>query len=202
MKIDTNGKGVLIELGKAIIPNFNIADKNLQENYKKLFYYFTRSEKCKEYDIDPNKSLWIYGEIGSGKSIAMKVFQDFCFYTSHLGNRKLSIFRYKKIEDDFDEFKTKIFDDYGYEAKKDLCFDEFLKSSGVVNNFGKKQNLAEMLLDDRYESYINHGYKTHIISNISPIYVKEHKILDERILDRCRQMYNIISWDGETKRMV
>jgi hypothetical protein len=155
-------------------------------------------DKCIELDIDINKSLWIWGDIGSGKSIAMKVFQEFCFFTPHI-NRRFSIYRYKKIEKDYDEIKSKIFEDYGHGSKKDICYDEFLKHI-TVNNFGVKKNLPEELIEERYDSFIEFGFKTHLTTNVPPIYIKENKILDEMSLDRCSQMFNIIEWIGGSKR--
>lgn len=194
------GREKIIEIGKTIIQEFEISNENVL-NYQTLFYYFTKNiEKCTELDIDLKKGLWVYGEIGSGKSVAMKVFQEFCAYTPHLDNRRFSIYRFKKIEDEYEKYKSEVFEYYGYGAQKDLCYDEFLKSSGLVNNYGIKKNLAEMLIDDRYESLTCHKFKTHITTNLPPIYLAKNEVLDERTLDRATTMFNMIEWKGGTKR--
>ena len=196
----TIGRQKIIDIGKTIIPEFEISNENIS-NYENLFYYFTNNlAMCQERGIDLSKGLWIYGDRGSGKSIAMKVFQEFCAYTPHLGNRRFSIYRYKKIEDDYKKYHSEIFELYGVGALRDLCFDEFLKSSGVVNDYGVKKNLAELILDDRYESFVYNSFKTHIVTNIPPSYLEENKVLDDRILDRATSMFNIIEWKGGSRR--
>lgn len=201
MEIKNLGREMLIDIGKTIIPNFEISNENIQ-NYQKLYYYFLKNEeKCNELGIDVNKGLWVYGEVGSGKSIAFKVFQEFCFYTQKIDNRRFSIYRYKKFEDEYDEIKSKVFEIYGYGGKKDICFDEFMKTVGIVNDFGIKKNLVELILEDRYDLYINEGFKTHITTNVAPTKILADGLLDQRTLDRCTQMFNIIEWKGGTKRI-
>lgn len=196
------GRDKIIEIGKLILPEFSIKQEDIG-NYEKLYYYFTKNEiKCKEFGIDPNKFIWLFGKIGSGKTIAMKVFQDFCFYTQHLGNRRFSIYWFQKIRREYEDREKRKFisELYGYDAMKDICFDEFLRNSNV-KDFGNDENISQMLIDERYECFTNHGYKTHITTNVSPSFAKDENLLDARTLDRCMQMFNIIEWEGGTKRL-
>jgi predicted ATPase len=196
------GRDKIILIGKEILPEFEIKDSDIH-NYEKLFYYFTKNEtKCNELNIDLGKSLWLYGEVGSGKTIAMKVFQDFCAYTPHLGNRRFSIYWFQKVIREFEDREKRKFisELYGYDAKKDICFDEFMRKSNL-KDYGVDENLAETLIDERYEALSNHGFKTYITTNVSPVIVKADKLLDHRTLDRCKQMFNIIEWEGGTKRV-
>lgn len=196
------GKDKIIDIGKSIILGFSIENENIL-NYEILYYYFVKNEiKCKELGMDLKKGLWIYGEVGSGKTIAMKVFQEFCAFTPHLSNRRFSIYWFQKIKKEYeDKEKRKFISElYGYDAMKDICFDEFLRK-GNVKDFGVNENLSEMLIDERYERFANDGFKTYITTNIPPLYAQENNMMDERTLDRCSQMFNIIEWKGGTKRL-
>lgn len=201
MSNEVKGRDKIINIGNTIVEGFCISDADIK-NYETLYFYFTKNElKCKELNIDIKKGIWLYGEVGCGKTIAMKVFQDFCAYNQHLGNRRFSMFWFQKIKKDYeDKEKRKYISElYGYDAKKDICFDEFLKKSNV-KDYGVNENIAEMLLDERYERFTNDGFITHITTNFPPKYVEENSILDERTLDRCAQMFNIIEFKGGSKR--
>lgn len=201
MSTEVKGRDKIINIGRDIIPDFEIKDIDI-ENYQKLYLYFTRNEaKCNEYGIDIKKGLWIFGDVGCGKTIAMKVFQDFCGYNQHLGSRRFSMYWFQKVKKDYeDKERRKYFtESYGYDAKKDICFDEFLKRANI-KDFGIIENIAEMIIDERYERFMNDGFITHITTNYPPTYVAENKLLDVRTLDRCTQMFNIIEWKGGSKR--
>lgn len=200
------GRGKIIDIGSKILQDLDIQFKieGLDvENYSRLYYYFTKNKnKCAELGIDLRKGLWIWGEIGCGKTIAMKVFQDFCAYTGHLGNRRFSMYWFQKIKKDYSDknFRSEFSQLYGYDALKDICYDEFLRNHNI-NDYGNKENIAEMLIDERYERFVNDGYITHITTNISPLFIEEKKLMDDRTLDRSAQMFNIIKWEGGTKRI-
>lgn len=195
------GRDKVIEIGKELLPDFKIEGCDIQ-NYEKLYYYFTKNElKCTELGIDLKKFLWIFGDVGCGKTIAMKVFQDFCFYTQHLGNRRFSIYWFTKIVKEHNNSETRplISQMYGCDCKKDLCFDDFLKNT-EIKHYGNTENIAELLISERYEAFSNHGVKTHLTTNISPNIAVENKLIGKRELDRCSQMFNIIKWEGGSKR--
>lgn len=193
-----SGRQKIIEIGKTFRPDFELSNYNVG-NYEKLYYYFTKNkEKCEELGISLNKGLWIYGDVGAGKSLAMKVFQEFCFYTQHINN-KFRIYPYSKVEADYGKNKNEFIEAYGSLANYDICFDEFLTRS-IINDYGVKRNLIEMILHERYESFTNKGHITHIITNIIPDYIAENELLDLRILDRCSEMFNTILWKGKSLR--
>jgi len=192
-----SGKEAILDIGKKVFPGFVIS-QDMAENYAKLYYYFTKNKQgCEKFGIDLNKGLWIFGEIGSGKSIAIHVFQAFCWHTPHIGNKNFPIYRWKNVEEEYARNKAYVFSE---NSMRDICFDEVLKASGIVNDYGVKKNIFEQVIDDRYELLVNEGIKTHIVTNIPPVYIKQHKILDERIIDRCEQMFNMIYWEGNTLR--
>ncbi len=202
MSNESKGRDKLILIGSEIIQGyFKITDLDIK-NYAKLYAYFTKNKStCDKFEIDLKKGLWVYGEVGCGKTVAMKVFQDFCAYNQHLGTRRFSIYWFKKIIKDYENKETRkyISELYGYDAKKDICFDEFLKR-GNVKDYGANENLSELIIDERYEVYVNNNFITHITTNCPPSYVSQNKLIDDRTLDRCSQMFNIIEGEGGSKR--
>lgn len=171
---------------------FEIADKQLLNN---LFLYFIGSSDS-SYDL--RKGLWLEGAIGTGKTTIMNVFREFLIerrkgFKMSTAGEIASIY---SATGDLDTFTLNI---TGYSEKPiELCIDELGRELIPANYFGNKLNVMQYILQQRYGMWQSIGLKTHVTTNLDPKDIKSK--YEDFIFDRCRQMYNVISLTGKSKR--
>lgn len=194
----SSGRQFVEFCGKQVDPNF-FMNEDLAENYEKLYYYLFNPSKS---NLDPQKGIWLCGNIGSGKSFALKVMKRMIINSKLPQSERFTILTYKSLEREYQEYKNEAFDLYGSTGMQTICFDEmFYDTSPVGSNFGgKKINLTDEMLMDRYDLFVNSGIKTHVGSNLRIMRVKDLKLVDPRVADRIDEMFNEIIWHGESLR--
>lgn len=182
-----------MRIAQSVVPGFSIDNSN-REVIIHLFNYFNGIEgKC---SLD--KGLWLYGDIGTGKSSLMKVFSE-----------------YMKLE--FNGFKLHICDgisntysgsgdldmytnnQYGYIGKPVwMCFDELGRETIPANHFGTKLNVMQHILHIRYSLWQSRRLKTFVTTNCDPSQIES--LYGDFIRDRIREMFNIILMQGKSRR--
>lgn len=147
--------------------------------------------------ILPQRGLWFEGNPGTGKSTVMRAIQRYCAITSdhrspHLP--QVMVWRHAKdITSEYaakgaialaqfsEEFKTLIIDDLGSEDMETM-------------HFGNNKNVMEEILSRRYDRNL----MTMVTTNFTMEQVRKH--YKDRIYDRVREMFNVISFIGESHR--
>lgn len=139
-----------------------------------------------------DKCVWLYGEVGTFKTELMQLLAKF---SQHHNLSKKFFFVDWSI--DYEDFIT---DDKKYQSliQFNRCFDEFLKKTNDVSDFGNKENPNETLIEVRYKKYQAFGQKTILISNFAPIEAQE--MLSKQAYDRIRGMFVSIQMPGTSKR--
>lgn len=182
-----------LRIAKSVIPEFRIDQWN-KEVITNLFNYFNGVEG--KYNLD--KGLWIFGDIGTGKSSLMKVFSE-----------------YMKLE--FNSFKLHVCSEvcnvYGGSGDLDLytynrngyigkpvwmCFDELGRETIPAAHFGTKLNVMQHILHIRYSLWQSARLKTFVTTNCDPLQIES--LYGDFIRDRIREMFNIILMDGGSRR--
>lgn len=199
----------VIKTGMELFPNFHI-DRNWQPIYKKLVYYFTGNEGG--YPLD--KSIWLFGTYGIGKTVTMLVFRKFLATYFPFSMNGFATYSTEDIWNRFKENngdisflgrrtkgKQRIIDGRVFNDKdiirNNICLHEFGKS---VNDqyFGSTfDQTIDSLMMTRYQLFQEEGIMTHITSNFSPA---ELTRLDGATVDRLAEMYKFIKVNGESKR--
>lgn len=134
---------------------------------------------------DQTKSLMLHGPNGTGKSTAMKPYEEKMWHGSAL-----------QFASVIAKEGTGYIEKYGMH---DMYIDDLGRERATVANYGDK-NITPLhdLLHFRYDVFINSGYKTHISTNLG------FKELQERygipIADRIKEMCIIIDFKGESMR--
>lgn len=179
--------------------DFLIDEQNI-DFIKLLCFYFSKDERFLQYsnkskyvstlnNLDFDKGLLIFGSIGFGKSLIMKIFKNI----SIPGNR----FYYHEANDIVMEYSKD-----GYEG-----LENFLKSNAYYDDIGteekashyeKGKEIFKTIIETRYNQFLNKGYKTHFTSNLNPDELKER--YGERVRSRLNEMFNIIVVNGEDRR--
>lgn len=176
---------------------FSLENEIVKDAYKKV-YNILKKDKTKR-----NKGICIIGEIGAGKTAMMKVYQRLL---------KDTPMRFKLVNGydlrDLSELYTteQIKDSYGGGYFGDLYIDDIGFASGV-KRYGNDVNLIRDILIERYDLFISSGFRTHVSSNLVVALkndIKEvptlQKLYGERVIDRLKEMCELITFKGESQR--
>lgn len=193
-------KELLLGFGRYVHPDFNIDGE--EEMYYNLLDYFRGYESGK---LDTRKGLLICGDVGTGKTLCMKVFQK-------ITNRFGMVTTRHIIRDYFAaKIPSSVMDKYGrlsfvhsaggtIDKKKPTawCFDDFGLESVSVKNYGNEQNILEEIMLDRYEMWVSCRMKTYVTTNLDVDMIEQH--YGTRVRDRFRETMNLIRITGKSKR--
>ena len=182
-----------------VIPDFS------HDIYRSLCYYFTGDESgMMHYHLSPRKGLLLFGGIGVGKSVLMKLFarntvQSYRVVTCAeieleygvKDNAQPTIEKYSHMKPN--AYKGQYFnqDALGY------CFDD-LGAEQVANNYGKRDMMIDVL-EARYANPLCKGAKTHITTNLTLEQIEAR--YTSRVLDRMRQMFNLIEFPANIESL-
>jgi len=188
-----HSKGIL-NIARNLEPNFEVTEDN-KAILKQLLLYFTGS---KESHLDLNKGLFLVGGIGTGKSLLFDVFK---IYTAEI--LRINSFQY--------HFANEIINNVNINGIEKLelynfnngfpitCYiDDIASKTEKIKHYGTEINVIEQLLNIRYQVFNRFRKLTHISSNKYPAEMKE--IYDLRIVDRFKEMFNIIEINGKSFR--
>lgn len=186
------------EVGKIIEPNFKIMQEQ-EAYYFNLVQYFMQKEGQLDYD----KGLFISGDVGTGKTLSMKIMQ-----------RLFGGFRIVSARHLIREFLidgVKVIDNYGRKSfeinslgnidiKKptNYCFDDLLLEEVNSKFYGNQQNLMAEVLLDRYDMFIGYKMKTFSTTNATPTMLETN--YGSRIRDRLKEMCNYVTLTGTSLR--
>jgi len=193
--VQITGRNIVEVTGRAIDPEFDI---NLNESIISLYrilydYLFSKNPK-----LTRSKGLVLTGIEGTGKTLAIEVVKNL-IYTYGDEKRRFTIVRYEKIVEQYRDLNNEIFDLYGYEKKRDICFDDFLTTDNRQrSDYGERVQLADMLIKDRYSAYKNFGLLTHITTNQNLESLKQ--IMSPSAYDRLIEMNHFINIHGTSIR--
>lgn len=190
---------------RAICPKFQIAD-----NMKPLLNDLVRWCLMLDGKYDPNKGLWLWGDIGTGKSTMLEIIRDY----SHLVRPSVC---YREKDDPRSMHKDAwpysfritnasyvagMFAKEGYPGIEEYitscrqAFDEVGRECIPTGYFGNMENVFQYIFQRRYD--IRRGDFTHVTSNLAPEQIGE--IYGDHIYDRCFEMFNFVQMSGESWR--
>lgn len=187
---------LIITAGSQSINGFHLT-KKMEKFYQQIYYYFTRD---KRFEQDLNKGLLIIGQVGTGKTTAMRMF-------SKIGRYRVVSSRH--IVREFNIDGMMILNRYGkdsfyYEGAPSekvpakLCFDDIGLEDVNSKIFGNSANVLAEILFDRYDCFISDGMITHATTNLSIPSLE--KIYGDKMLDRLKEMMNLITCEGKSLR--
>jgi len=159
--------------------------------------------------IGRNKSVFLIGSVGFGKSVCFKIMQKLFKNT----DRRFKITSSQQIKDFIDSNENKLFvkEEYGYGYKGDLYIDDIGLGEAVSKVYGNHINIISEILIERYKLFIDEGYRTHLSSNryidvkaearvIDPSIVTLKQLYGDTVVDRISEMCKIIYCKGQSLR--
>jgi DNA replication protein DnaC len=169
-------------------------DGKISASYKKVYEHFAKKSR---------KGVFLIGSVGIGKSAMMKIMQRLFKDT----DRRFKWVNSYDLKDMAEQVTTgEIKSLYGYDLKCDLYVDDIGFSSDV-RRYGNTVNIISEILMERYDLFINSGYRTHLSSNMLVSIKNNEKniptietIYGARVVDRLREMCELVTWNGESLR--
>lgn len=178
--------------------NYDPLDKFIAPAYDALMEYFTHNpeflNRNKSYSFD--KGLFLFGNIGCGKTLMMKMFSK-----NLKANYK--VINCRHIASDFamsgDESLSKYVEIQPanfYNKKPSLlgvCFDD-IGTEPDKKYFGMDVNVILEVMLRRYDR--GDFFRTHATTNLTPDEIKTR--YGERLISRFREMFNLITFHADS----
>lgn len=153
--------------------------------------------------LDPNKGLFLFGPIGTGKSTILKALRiyegwmnryAFAFSNNRLGYHFTSAaeisLRYAESGiDGIAKYTVR-------ELMTDLAIDELGREPTDAKHYGTNLNVVQTVLQLRYEC--RHQFYTHVTTNLTPDSISSK--YGVYIADRIKEMFNLIPMEGVSRR--
>lgn len=190
---DAHSNGIL-NIAKNLEPGFIVTEDN-KFILKKMLLYFTGD---KEFDGSLKKGLMICGGVGTGKTLLFEIFK---LYTGRI--LRTNSYRYYLSTDIIDNVNVngveylELFNN-NYSNPITCYIDDIASRNEIVKYYGTEVNAMEQLLSIRYNVYSRYRKLTHVSLNKYPNELKD--IYDARIIDRMKEMFNIIELKGSSFR--
>ena len=176
--------------------SFKINETDCPTFYKLIIYMIKDKIEAANLNIDLSKGILLSGPIGCGKTSIMHLIRPFAVQAS---DYKIKTCREVSFE----------FAKHGYEAinkyiqKQNFqtrlsgyCFDD-LGTEQQIKHFGNDCNVMAEVLISRYEHFVENKSITHITTNLSASEIENH--YGNRLRSRMRSMFNVISFDANSK---
>ena len=194
----------ILNLAKNFEPNFKI-DENNKVILRLFLLYFTGNkmfnEALKELtgtEGSLNKGLLLGGGVGTGKSLLFRIIKHYTGEILHANS-----FQYHNASEIIDtvgvsgiEYLEQFNSNFGNPL---TCYiDDIAAQNEKVNHFGTNHAVIEQLLSVRYNVYSRHKKLTHVSTNKTLPALTE--IYETRIIDRMKEMFNIINLGGKSRR--
>lgn len=194
----------MVNLARSFEPKFRLRD-NTEKVLRLMLMYFSGDPDflkgmgdfgLKNASLD--KGILLVGGVGTGKSLLFKIFKK---YTGEI--IRVNSFQYHTSQSIIDNVNVSGVDElelYNHNHGRPItCYiDDIASSNESIKHYGTEINAMEQLLSLRYNVYSRYRKLTHATSNKYPSEML--KLYDERIVDRMKEMFNIIELDGDSFR--
>lgn len=192
-RVVNNLKWQFMRNAKEMCPEFSVT-KELRPTLNALFNWCVMLPA----QLNPHKGLWLWGNIGTGKTTMLKIIRAFCNEVRPIDieGRRYS-FRITPVGDVCRDFMDKNYmgvQDYIDSNRQ--AFDDLGVEPQPLSYYGTMVNVMEYVLLARYER--RDVAFTHVTSNLSPKQVGQ--MYGMRVYDRAKEMFNFVEMAGATFR--
>lgn len=141
------------------------------------------------YEGDPGKGLLLIGHKGSGKTLLMRAL-GMCLSEE----LRFQVHNTRKVTSGYNtEGDAGI---RSYTAPGNVLFDD-LGDERMGQHYGDKVEVMSLIIQDRYELFVDRGIMTHFTTNLSASEIRER--YGDRVYSRLKHMVNIIQVGAEVE---
>lgn len=174
---------------KEFCPDFVVDDRN-RKTIGNIFDWCIRNKKG---ELDPCKGLWIYGNIGTGKSTLMKAVIRFIGqYWLRDSGEKVNP-RWMNVPTYCGKYAT---DGFSVFESIPMGLDEMGTEIAPTNHVGNKLNVMAHLINTIYDNRSDMPYIVTTNRSLKGIL----EMYGERTIDRIGQLFNLIEIPGASRR--
>lgn len=192
-------KALFIKCARVICPAFIIRD-----DQKHILNDITHWALM-DYNgnLDPDRGLLLWGDIGTGKSTLLQIVRLFCRHVRPQVDGMPYSFRISNVIDICAEYSDES-QHGGYRAiqtyisSQRQAFDELGSETTPTGRWGNFENVMQYILQRRYDLRDNNF--THATTNLSLDQLSQ--VYSPRIYDRCKEMFNFVEIRGKTFRKI
>ncbi len=159
-----------------------------------------------ESEIELTKSIWLWGEVGAGKSVFACALRDFFDYLSDANTKPYFGGKKWDFADMNSLFITAKFDPSAFKVLNTaygLILDELKEQHFIIKSFGQEQKIIGDLISARYSAWKKSNVRTFVTTNLPPEFGQGSllsTVLDDREVDRMVEMFTSIEWHGSSLR--
>lgn len=154
-------------------------------------------------EFDLNKSIWLWGSVGAGKSVFACALRDMLDYLNlSTGQVKFNGKRWD-FEDMNALFIRAKFDPSAFKVlntQYSLILDELKEQHFIIKYFGQEQRIIGDLISARYSAWKKSNVRTFVTTNLPPSFAEQFPVLDDREIDRMVEMFTSLQWHGGSLR--
>ena len=179
---------------------FDLASESDLEMYKFAFEKFLKMHQGAD-----KKGIILVGDYGVGKTALMRVMQRL-FKDSNARFKYVSAYELRDLSEEMTLSQIKEL--YGYDLKHDLYIDD-IGANIDVKRYGNVVNVIAEIISERYDLFVESGFRTHFTTNLIPLDkhlevetdISLEKAYSKRMVDRIVEMCSCyIIADGKSKR--
>lgn len=181
-----------------------IIDGYNEEPVIQICFYFANDQR---FMGDLSKGLLLMGSLGTGKTHIMNFFQQ-NQHSSFVVTKTRTIENAwineskdqdQKIIDYYSVNRTLALNENRFGHKTaGFCFDDLGSETVPSKRFGEEKNVMAEIIMNRYDNKLPY-HDTHITTNLLPEEVENR--YGSRVRDRLREMFNLITFEGKSRRV-
>lgn len=190
-------KMLFVRCARAVCPGFIIREE-LKPAYNDILHWAVMDY---DGDLDPDKGLLLWGDIGTGKSTMLRIIREFCSIIRPRTDGTRYYFRIDNVIDVCAAYADESIDG-GYRGIRRYidsprqAFDELGSETVPTGRYGNFENVMQYIFQSRYDN--RHHQFTHATTNLTVEQIKD--VYDERIYDRFKEIFNFVALRGKTFR--
>lgn len=209
-KID-DYKRLFMNVARKVCPLFVV-----REEYKPIYNDIVLYCLMADGNLNPRKGLWLWGDIGTGKTTLLNIVREFCSvvrpadsdgqrYSFRITNAidvcaQFADKGYGGIETYIGSAPEKYIGMYNINLSiSRQAFDEIGSEARITQHYGCAENVFQYILQRRYERHDGVDNITHATTNLELGQIKDE--YGARIHDRCKEMFNFVALRGKTFRV-
>lgn len=176
--------------------SFKINEVDCPIFYKLLIYMIKDQSEASKLKIDLSKGILLSGPIGCGKTSIMHLIRPFAVMASDYKIKTCREIAFEFAKHGYEALNPYTLKSNNKARLSGFCFDD-LGAEQQIKHFGNDCNVMAEILISRYEEFTANKSLTHITTNLSASEIE--KLYGNRLRSRMRNMFNVISFDTNSK---